>query len=253
MFLLKKAFVLLAVLGCTAGAMAANKALQFNGTSDFVQLTSSPLSDMTSGFTIEAWAESDSTSATGTFRIISNHGVLPTRGVGFGAKGEAWRFTTYGIKDYDCAKSSVTTGTWTHIAVVYDKAFNATFYRNGQLLTTVANAKESLLSTGTMTIGRNPIEDTATEFWDGKIDEIRIWNYERTAAQIQAEMNLKLTGSEPGLIGYWPFEEGQGTTTVDASANSADGTLNGCKWIDGPPSVKAAGEAAAQKDWSIYR
>ncbi|MDM8565039.1 choice-of-anchor Q domain-containing protein [Candidatus Halobeggiatoa sp. HSG11] len=36
-----------------------------------------------------------------------------------------------------------------------------------------------------------------------------------------------LTGTEPNLVGYWKFEDNTGTTTVDSSINSNDGTLNG--------------------------
>ena len=38
-----------------------------------------------------------------------------------------------------------------------------------------------------------------------------------------------------GLVGYWPFDEGTGTTTVDASGNGHNGVLvNGPVWLDGP-------------------
>ncbi|MFC1635368.1 PA14 domain-containing protein [Planctomycetota bacterium] len=36
------------------------------------------------------------------------------------------------------------------------------------------------------------------------------------------------------LIGYWPFEEGQGTETADITGNGNDGTINGdVEWVDG--------------------
>jgi len=36
------------------------------------------------------------------------------------------------------------------------------------------------------------------------------------------------------LIAYWPFEEGQGTTTVDITGNGNDGTFNGSvEWVPG--------------------
>ena len=38
----------------------------------------------------------------------------------------------------------------------------------------------------------------------------------------------------PGLVGYWPFDEGKGNIAYDASGNGLDGTLNGNpKWIAG--------------------
>ncbi|MEM2971281.1 MAG: LamG domain-containing protein [Candidatus Bathyarchaeia archaeon] len=40
--------------------------------------------------------------------------------------------------------------------------------------------------------------------------------------------------SEPGLIGYWKFDEGSGTTAYDSSGNNNTGTLvNGPAWVDG--------------------
>ncbi len=36
------------------------------------------------------------------------------------------------------------------------------------------------------------------------------------------------------LIGYWPFDEGKGTETIDATGNGNDGTFNGdVEWVDG--------------------
>jgi len=39
---------------------------------------------------------------------------------------------------------------------------------------------------------------------------------------------------EPGLIGYWRFDEGQGDRAVDSSGNSNDGDILGADWASGP-------------------
>ena len=44
----------------------------------------------------------------------------------------------------------------------------------------------------------------------GQIDEVRIWNVARTEAEISTDMNKQLNGDEPGLVGYWKFDEGNG-------------------------------------------
>ena len=36
-----------------------------------------------------------------------------------------------------------------------------------------------------------------------------------------------------GLVGYWKFDEGSGTTVYDSSVNNNTGTLNGPSWVDG--------------------
>jgi hypothetical protein len=73
----------------------------------------------------------------------------------------------------------------------------------------------------------------ANGFWDGQLDEVRIWNTARSADQIQANMHSSLTGAELGLMGYWRFDEGAGTTVADASGHGFDGTfVNGSQWVD---------------------
>ena len=64
------------------------------------------------------------------------------------------------------------------------------------------------------------------------LDEVRIWNTARTQQQIQDNMNKELSGDEPGLVGYWKFNEGQGTTVYDNAGNN-HGTIHGATWVDG--------------------
>jgi hypothetical protein len=64
-------------------------------------------------------------------------------------------------------------------------------------------------------------------YFQGIVDEIRIWSVERTQAEIKTNMYRELAGNEPGLIGYWRFNEGSGGTAFDQSSNGNDGTLHG--------------------------
>jgi len=68
---------------------------------------------------------------------------------------------------------------------------------------------------------------TNNSFWHfpGDIDEVRIWRTPRTQAQIQADMYASLAGNEAGLVGYWRFNEGNGTTVKDATGNGNNGVL----------------------------
>lgn len=36
-----------------------------------------------------------------------------------------------------------------------------------------------------------------------------------------------------GLVGYWGFNEGTGTTAVDSSSNGYNGTISGASWTTG--------------------
>lgn len=63
------------------------------------------------------------------------------------------------------------------------------------------------------------------------LDEVRIWNVARSAAEILRTMRQPLSGQEPGLVAYWRFDEGVGTVAYDATPNHLGGALNGApRW-----------------------
>ncbi|MBX3229097.1 MAG: LamG domain-containing protein [Labilithrix sp.] len=120
--------------------------------------------------------------------------------------------------------SNVATGQWVHVAVTRVKSTGTvTLFVNG-----VVDGTPSGMSTTSLTA--NPNMDIGANFgnahfFEGSIDEVRAWNVVRTAAEIQATMGKPLTGNEPGLVGYWRFDEESGPNVLDISARHADGTL----------------------------
>ncbi|TAH41777.1 MAG: T9SS type A sorting domain-containing protein [Bacteroidetes bacterium] len=75
----------------------------------------------------------------------------------------------------------------------------------------------------------------AAGFFNGRLDEARIWNYARTQSQISSNYTLELV-SEPGLQGRWGMNEGTGTICQNSGLASAQGSLtNGASWLKGSP------------------
>ncbi|MCP4607153.1 MAG: hypothetical protein GY845_00360 [Planctomycetes bacterium] len=62
------------------------------------------------------------------------------------------------------------------------------------------------------------------------LDDFRVWNYARTQGEIEADMNREVTGAEDGLVGYWRFNEGEGTTASDSSPSGNHGTMASPVW-----------------------
>jgi len=74
----------------------------------------------------------------------------------------------------------------------------------------------------------------------GCLADLRIWETARSQLQIHANMNRRLTGTEPGLRGYWPFDEGAGTTALDRTGHGLTGTLvEGANWTTNAPPLPA--------------
>lgn len=55
--------------------------------------------------------------------------------------------------------------------------------------------------------------------------EARVWNYARTSDDIKNTYNRRLDGNEPGLVGYWPLSQQDGTTLVNAKKNGTAGMI----------------------------
>jgi hypothetical protein len=108
-------------------------------------------------------------------------------------------------------------GVWQHVAGVYDGA-DIRVYRNGVLVGTTPHPG---VGSGTtqVTLG------LWLGYFDGLIDEVRVWNTARTAGEIQAAMGSILTGSETGLRAYWRFEEASGQVLFDLTPGDRHGTL----------------------------
>lgn len=116
--------------------------------------------------------------------------------------------------------SSIATATWIHCAVSWDaSASTATFMANGVSLGSQTGSFTAIYnSTALFTVGASLNASSAAEnFADGKIDDIRLWASERTVAQILANKDVELVGTESGLNGYWQLDNSASDTTANAN------------------------------------
>jgi len=72
---------------------------------------------------------------------------------------------------------------------------------------------------------------TSPAWFQGQIDEVRIWNRTRTRTEIITSMNHRLEGREPGLVGYWRFDEGSGEDLHNRTGDYLDGKIHGAIWV----------------------
>ncbi len=223
---------------------AQNYALKFDGTNDKVGILDSPELNPTSGMTIEAWInayEWNSNIWGGV--IVGKQGTNPDKGYCFTA-GENGRveFTVSINEGWKAVSTPALLGTnaWYHIAGVYTGT-QVMLYINGQLIQTEDAIGELTHGTGVvMNLGDNPT--WPGRFWNGRLDEIRIWEVARTEAEIQANMSVELSGTESGLVAYYPMNEGSGNVLGDASGNENDGQLvnmDDTSWVEGFQPVTA--------------
>ncbi|MCX7423786.1 MAG: DNRLRE domain-containing protein [Planctomycetia bacterium] len=123
---------------------------------------------------------------------------------------------------------------WQHVAVTFDPATGVKFYLNGELKFSSANIGFDS-STNPLILGR--FEPTAANYFEGNLDEVRVWKGPRTQAEIQANMSRTVSPSSANLIGYFPFDEGSGNAVVNQAST-------------GGQALFAAATAAQLPSWS---
>jgi len=112
---------------------------------------------------------------------------------------------------------------WTHIALVLTALDGEQIiYQDG--VEVVTESVSSLTDTTQTPVLRMGLGANVV------LDDFRVWNYARTQAEIQADMDREVTGVEEGLVGYWRFNEGNGTTAFDMSPYENHGNITDAIW-----------------------
>lgn len=226
-------------LTTTDGPEAPLYALDFDGSNDFVNCNTINLSG--SAITMECWLKVDAFQS--GFPYISqlcgtesgNNSAFLRLGDADITSGNKIEFVLYiGSGQVQLTSNTeLETDTWYHIAGTYDGT-NMVIYING-VLDNSSNQTGSLVSNSHFAIGTMYNGSTGDRYFDGVIDEIRVWSSARSDTEINNDMCNALEGNESGLLAYYRCDNGSGTTLTDISGNGNTGTLtnmDNTDWID---------------------
>jgi len=160
-------------------------ALSFDGSSSWVTVADAPDLDLSDGMTLEAWVRP---SALGTswrtvlfkersggvvYSLYANQNSgLPVGQVYIGGEQNA------------TGTAQLPLDTWTHVAVTFDGT-SLRLYVDGTLTNTTAISGAMSGSDGPLRIGGNAIWN---EWFDGLIDELRIYDRALSPTEIQTDM-----------------------------------------------------------------
>ena len=251
-----------ALLTSAASASGAynNYALDFNS-SDYVGIGGS--SDINTGIhsqrTVEAWFRTNNKDSS-TRQVIFEVGG-GTRGLNIYIHSGRLYVGGWNRRSNE---SNWTPGTWIYTTSIQNNQWHHVALTLNGGSSVSANALKMYLDGNYMTSGNgsqlwshNPTNIGRTRSgsryhngtgngytFNGKIDEVRIWNVERTASQIAAKKDTILAGNESGLTAYYNFQENTGNTANDTQTQSNnDGSISGASWTDGPTLSKMGSTA----------
>ena len=175
-------------------------ALSFDGVNDWVTVADASTLDVTNAMTLEAWVNPSASSSWRTVMMKEQTGGLA---YGLYSTTDTSRPSghIYTTSEFDTrGTAAVALNAWTHLAVTYDGA-TLRMYVNGTQASTRNVTGSIINSTGALRIGGNNIW---SEWFQGRIDELRVYRRTLSAAEIQTDMNAPVVPPDtqaPGAPG----------------------------------------------------
>ncbi|MCB9170473.1 MAG: LamG domain-containing protein [Flavobacteriales bacterium] len=207
--------------------------LLFDGYNDYVDIGTDDFFQITDSLSLEAWVKVDTSQNDDYGRIIDKYSFYFENGYNLICN-EGHLFMEIidpnGVFHNVYGNSYIKDDQWHHVAGTFSGT-EIRIYVDGALDGQTAFAPTTIApSYNILGIGSN-FDGISYLPLKGRIDEVRIWHLVRTDAQIAAYRDSCLSGNEPGLIGYWRFDENGGTVANDATSYHHNGAVNnGVVW-----------------------
>jgi len=169
-------------------------------------------------FTVEFWMKRDNIDATG---VIFSKGVSDAEKIEIANTTGGNMRVTLGSKSIDvdpskCYTTEIPNTSWHHYALSYDTSGTVNVFADDQIVLTQFGVKYSPQERGSIYLGRSA---SGSNFGQAYVDEVRIWNAARSKSDVYANMSQLLSGSQQGLVAYWPLNEGAGALATDRAAS----------------------------------
>ncbi len=241
---------LLSILLVAGATLAAQNSLHFDGVDDHVTTAfGGPIGS--ADRTVECWIKTSNSKA--TQQVIIDYGVMSPLGSRF-----TLNLINFGLLRIEVggngfnSSQSIADGNWHHVAITYDNGATTKFtmYIDGQLETSQnTTVPVNTASTGVFLGQRND----GVNYFEGTLDEVRIWNTVRSQNDINTYKNQEFCSLPTGLMLYYKFNQGiaggsnAGVTTLNNETGSNNGTLSNfalsgttSNWVSGVSMTSAA-------------
>ncbi|MBU3935296.1 DUF2341 domain-containing protein, partial [Patescibacteria group bacterium] len=223
------------------------KCIKMDGSNDYASASdSTSLDGNENEITMSMWFKSNNITAGNTFLIKKE---TPGYDMGLNTAGKLF-ITIFHLYDTTwryspcTSDSALESNKWYHVETTFIKNGSLKIYIDGKLNKSCAPAYSYGMGSNNnpFYIGIQGWQASGNVTFDGFIDDVKIYPYARTAAEIKSDYASGLAGMgtnegssvniggdntnlSDGLVGYWTMDEGVGTTTLDKSGNNNTGTF----------------------------
>ncbi|MGH2798631.1 MAG: LamG-like jellyroll fold domain-containing protein, partial [Thermoleophilaceae bacterium] len=170
------------------------RALRFDGENDLVSIPDASRLDLTDKMTLEAWVKPSALGSSWRTVILKEQPDDLVYGLYANATGAAPSGHVYVGDDMRTkGMETLPVGAWTHLAATYDGSMLRLFV-NGVESSNLAVDGRMASSSAPLRLGGNQVWD---EWFDGVIDEVRIYSRALSPAEIQADMTTAVGEGTP--------------------------------------------------------
>ena len=201
-------------------------ALSFDGSTNYAHLSTFSNTPSTA-MTLCSWIKTSSSAEQDILGFSRNGGgnnnegifrILPTGKVQFWDYGNSYGFPFDGAG----SDKTVADNHW-HLVCFVKDGTSGTYYVDGIRNGTVTAASDVVYGSHDWVIGKDYRDNSS--YFNGFLDDVRVYNRALSSSEV-ADLY--------GLIGYWKFDDGSGSTAIDSSSNGNNGTLfNNPSWVPG--------------------
>ena len=205
------------------GNEAGGYALDFDGSNDYIDIGSVGAGIQTISF----WIEADNI-ASRTDHVLDLNGTDFIKIVNGEVTVNNIDSPTYYINGTSGNRTIGAIDSWYHVAITTSTGINVT----------------------DMDIGR--VEGESPEYFDGKIDEVRLWNDIRTASEILTNYTKSLPNAftDANLKLYYKMNSSPSSVVYDYSSSKLHGTITGASWTNASASWSITLGREGETTWS---
>ena len=205
------------------GNEAGGYALDFDGSNDYIDIGSVGAGIQTISF----WIEADNISSR-TDHVLDLNGTDYVKIVNGEVTVNNIDNPTYYINGVSGNRTIASIDAWYHVAITTSTGINVT----------------------DMDIGR--VEGESPEYFDGKIDEVRLWNDIRTASEILTNYTKSLPNAftDANLKLYYKMNSSPSSVVYDYSSSKVHGTITGASWTNASASWSITLGREGETTWS---
>ncbi|MEU3735070.1 LamG domain-containing protein [Streptomyces sp. NPDC033538] len=237
-------------LGTPLPSPVTDRGLALDGSSGYAA-TTGPVVDTRESYTLSAWVRPDTLGGTDRTVLAQDGGFR----LSYDAARGTWALRPSLLAGADhrtlVAEQPATPEVWTHLTAVYDAPADETrLYVNGRLQATGTAPGEGAAD-GPLQFGRALSDGSPTEYtdyFDGSIDEVAVWQRTLTDPEIAGEARLTLDGDRNAveLVAGWSAGGATGTALTDTvSGYGPELALSGGATLDGETLVLDGVDGAA--------